>query len=121
MRINRGIPTQKKTFGRRRSTNTASLQTPTANVKAIIPIKTVRRNDRASLWCECNLHSTHAGQEIVQEAVILDRSEAGVRVRSRQRAALPETVQIKSRRLGLNVVGRVVWQKDFDAGIVFNA
>jgi PilZ domain-containing protein len=112
---------RKKSFGRKRPAGTSLNQTSQKTVQARIPIKSVRRHDRDPLWCECSVYSTKFGQEIVEEAVILDQSATGVRIRSRQRAALPEKVRIKAHRLGLNLVGAVLWQKDFDVGIVFDA
>lgn len=112
---------RKKSFGRKRPAETSLSHLSQKTAQARIPIKSVRRNDRDPLWCECSVYSTQLGQEMVQEAVILDQSATGVRIRSRRRAALPERVRIKARRLGLNLVGTVLWQKDFDVGIVFEA
>ena len=79
-------------------------------------MKDMRLAARKDLWCECLL--TAFGAE-VREAVIVDISKKGARVRFRRRGSLPDNVHIKATRLGLNRMARVAWQTMFDAGLEF--
>ena len=78
-----------------------------------------RQSDREGTWCICYIHAHEFGQDTVREAIILDRSDSGVRVRSRSRATFPEKVRIHAPRLGLDITGHTVWQEGFDTGIAF--
>lgn len=76
----------------------------------------MRETSRKDLWCECSL--TAFGAEL-REAVIIDISQKGARVRFRRRGSLPSTVHIRAARIGLNRTARVAWQTVFDAGLEF--
>ena len=78
-----------------------------------------RQSEREGRWCVCYVHSTEYGQDLVREAIILDLSDIGARVRSRSRAMFPENVRLRAPRLGLDVQARTVWQEGFDTGIAF--
>ncbi len=76
----------------------------------------MRQAARKAIWCVCSLKSS--GGEI-REAVIMDVSKTGVRVRFHTRGMLPERVQVKAGRIGLNRMARVAWQTVSDAGLEF--
>ena len=106
-------------FGQRRTSKAVS-------VKAAAPIpvlrvdkKTQRQSERESLWCVCYVYAEEFGQEVVREAIILDLSEHGGRVRCRSRAVFPENVRMRAPRLGLDMQARTVWQEGFDTGFAF--
>ncbi len=75
-----------------------------------------RRAQRKGLWCVC-LIATEAAP--LREAIILDVSRTGARIRFRSKGRLPAKIMIKASRIGLNRGARVVWQTSFDAGIEF--
>lgn len=85
-------------------------------MKPSFKMKDMRRSARKELWCECSL--TAQGAEL-REGVILDISQRGARVRFRRRGSLPDIVQIRAARIGLNRTARVAWQTVFDAGLEF--
>ncbi len=75
-----------------------------------------RRAGRKGIWCVCVI-SSDASQ--LREAIILDVSKTGARVRFRSRGNLPAEIRIKASRIGLNRRAKVVWQTGFDAGLEF--
>jgi hypothetical protein len=74
------------------------------------------RAARRQVWSICSI-KYRSGE--IREAVIINVTKSGVRIRFRSKGRLPEVVEIKSGRLGLNRTARVVWQKSFDAGLSF--
>lgn len=76
----------------------------------------LERGPRKNVWCVCAL-STNS--ENSREAIIIDVSRTGARVRFRQRCRLPGKVRIKAGRLGLNRMAEVVWQDNYNAGLRF--
>lgn len=78
-----------------------------------------RHSAREHLWCVCYIHSNLAGQEDTREGIMLDLSDTGARIRSRNRQRFPDEVILKAPRLGLRIRARKVWQKGFDTGVTF--
>ena len=76
------------------------------------------RTPRKAIWCVCSVAS-HG--DVVREAIIMDVSKTGARLRFHVRGRLPERVWIKASRIGLNRPARVVWQDLHDAGVQFIA
>lgn len=113
----------KTPFGHRKSHDRhIRFKTP-KGISAVAPDIEKRRTERRAIWCVTYVHSYDANApepREVREAVLLDVSDRGVRVRSRSRAAFSEHVLIKVGRIGLHRTGRVVWQTGFDAGIEFD-
>ncbi len=79
-------------------------------------IDTMTRAARKDLWCVCRIISDGGD---VREAVILNVSKSGARLRFRSRVCLPSMVRIKAGRIGLNRMAKVVWQNTYDAGVKF--
>lgn len=77
-----------------------------------------RKGERKGVWCVCSIYSEDGA---TWEAIILDVSKSGARVRRRTRGTLPRIVKIKASRIGLHRFARVVWQTTFDAGLEFIA
>ena len=77
-----------------------------------------RTAPRKETWCVCSLYSE---RDLIREAVIMDISHTGARLRFRARGALPRYVRIKASRIGLNRLARVVWQDSYNAGLQFVA
>ncbi len=75
-----------------------------------------RNRDRESSWQRSTLQFDN-GYRI--DAIILDYSEDGVKVRFLSHERLPDTVTLKSASLGINRKVRTVWQNRGDAGLVF--
>ena len=75
-----------------------------------------RHAARKGIWCVCTV-STDATW--LREAIILDVSKTGARIRFRSRGQLPSEIRIKASRIGLNRRARIIWQTVFDAGIEF--
>ena len=91
-------------------------------VRPVYADHTVREGDRKGHWCVCTVYSTDSNrtqQQMAREAIILDVSETGARIRFRSKSRLPKTLFLKASRLGLRRYARVIWQDEFDAGIVF--
>lgn len=114
---------RKATFGQRvshvRATNTSTPQFSTSRIPQIEQ----RGATRQARWCVSYLHCyapTETAPCEVREAILLDISATGARVRSRSRAAYSKRIRIRVDRLGLNLSGRVIWQRGFDAGIEFD-
>nr|WP_070961483.1 PilZ domain-containing protein [Hyphomonas sp. Mor2] len=82
------------------------------------PISEKRRGERKGVWCVCSIYAQDGG---TWEAIILDVSKTGARIRRRTRGTLPRIVKIKASRIGLHRFARVVWQTSFDAGLEFIA
>lgn len=76
----------------------------------------MRRAARKNIWCVCSLFQDSA---LLKEAVIVDVSKTGARVKFRHRGHLPPRVRIKAGRIGLNRLAEVVWQTPSDAGLRF--
>lgn len=102
-----------KTFGQRRGPRASTV--PPLGCKT----KKDRQHERENIWCVCYVYAQEFGREVVREAILLDRSETGVRLRCRSRTLFPDQVRIRAPRLGLDVMARTVWQKGFDTGIAF--
>ena len=109
----------KPTFGQRRSGCAKPYQRSNPHSVEALTSHRKRRSERECRWCVCYVHSKEYGQDVVREAVILDLSDIGARVRCRSRAAFPENVRLRAPRLGLDVQARTVWQEGFDTGIAF--
>ena len=77
-----------------------------------------RRGERKGVWCVSTLYSQDGA---TWEAIILDVSRSGARIRRRTKGTLPSIVKIKASRIGLSRFARVVWQTTFDAGLEFIA
>ncbi|NQY97188.1 MAG: PilZ domain-containing protein [Henriciella sp.] len=77
-----------------------------------------RKGERKGVWCVCSIYSEDGA---TWEAIILDVSKSGARIRRRTRGTLPRIVKIKASRIGLHRFARVVWQTTFDAGLEFIA
>ncbi len=74
------------------------------------------RSPRKNTWSVCTISNDGEGG---REAVIVDVSRTGARVRFQGRGSLPSVVHIKSSRLGLNRKARVIWQDNCDVGLRF--
>ena len=98
--------------------NRAALSTAQAPIPILRPRSEKRRGERKGVWCVSTLYSQDGA---TWEAIILDVSPSGARVRRRTRGTLPSIVKIKASRIGLNRFARVVWQTTFDAGLEFIA
>jgi len=75
-----------------------------------------QRSVRKNVWCVCTLVLNGAD---LREAVIIDVSKSGARLRFRVRGQLPPVVRIQATRLGLNRMADVVWQDTYNAGLRF--
>ena len=109
-----------KAFGQRRTgraSNGASAPRSAAFSETAL---SKRQREREDLWCVCYVFTEEFGQEVVRKAILLDRSDKGARVRCRSRALFPEMLRLHAPRIGLDVLGRNVWQKGFDTGISFD-
>ncbi|MEL6857913.1 MAG: PilZ domain-containing protein [Pseudomonadota bacterium] len=109
-----------KTFGLRRAANASDASRPSAMIGFPNTSDPRRQSERESLWCICYIHAAEFGQDEVREAVLLDLSDTGARVRCRSRAKFPEQVRLRAPRLGLDLKARRVWQNGFDTGIAFD-
>ncbi|MEL7055859.1 MAG: hypothetical protein AAGL09_05980 [Pseudomonadota bacterium] len=99
-----------KTFGQRRGPPLPPLRFLT---------KKDRQQERTNVWCVCYVYAQEFGREVVREAIMLDRSETGVRLRCRSRTPFPDKVRLRAPRLGLDIMARTVWQTGFDTGLAF--
>ncbi|NQY14091.1 MAG: PilZ domain-containing protein [Henriciella sp.] len=114
---------RKPTFGQRvshvRVTDTAKPHFSRSDIPRIEQRAATRR----ARWCVSYVHCYAPNETApceVREAILLDISATGARVRSRSRAAYSKRIRIRVDRLGLNLSGRVIWQRGFDAGIEFD-
>ena len=98
--------------------NRAQSSTAPAPIPILRPQSEKRKGERKGVWCVCTLISEDGA---TWDAVILDVSKSGARIRRRTRGTLPQIVKIKASRIGLNRFARVVWQTTFDAGLEFIA
>lgn len=96
----------------------AASSTAVAPIPILRPQSEKRRGERKGVWCVCTLYSKDGAS---WEAIILDVSKSGARIRRRTRGTLPTIVKIKASRIGLRRFARVVWQTSFDAGLEFIA
>jgi hypothetical protein len=87
-------------------------------IPVLRPQSEKRRGERKGVWCVSTLYSEDGAN---WEAIILDVSQSGARIRRRTRGTLPSIVKIKASRIGLHRFARVVWQTTFDAGLEFIA
>ena len=81
-----------------------------------------RVQSRKGVWSMCTIASDQYGANQAyydREAIVLDLSDFGARIRFRSRTTLPNRVYIRSPRLGLTQEAHVIWQNDFDAGLQF--
>ena len=85
-------------------------------VSVLQPPSNRRASTRKGIWCICSVSSEMVD---LREAVILDVSRTGARIRFRSRGTLPPVIRVKAARIGLNRRARVVWQSGFDAGLEF--
>ena len=108
-----------KTFGQRRTKGASELGFSSSIRKPRKAAKSRRQSARESHWCVCYIHATEFGHDELVEAIMLDLSESGARIRCRSRARFPEQVRFRAPRLGLDTVARRVWQNGFDTGIAF--
>ena len=96
----------------------AHSSTARAPIPILRPQTEKRKGERKGVWCVCSIYSEDGA---TWEAIILDVSKSGARIRRRTRGTLPRIVKIKASRIGLHRFARVVWQTTFDAGLEFIA
>lgn len=116
------MPSLFKSTSKSRATD-ASIQRALTSSVSVLPtqspsytMRDMRQAKRKDLWCVCSLFQ---GDALLKEAVIVDVSKTGARVKFRHRGALPRHVRIKAGRIGLNRLAEVVWQTPSDAGLRF--
>lgn len=73
-----------------------------------------RREDRTSTWQRCTIAF---GGEHEINAIIMNYSKTGARVRFRSHEVLLSEVRLKSSALGIDARMRVAWQHKGDAGL----
>lgn len=76
--------------------------------------KIPRSEERKEMWQKCALL---VSAEYWIDAIILDRSTNGARVRYRSHEVLPDQVRVKCGALGMDQLMTLVWQNKGDAGL----
>lgn len=112
-------PQKHVTFGRKRTQtrpDASTLRHVPRLAKRICEQRNTRRDER---WCICYIHTHEFGQDVVHEAILLDVSDAGARIRCRHRSLFPNALRLRAPRLGLDVSAQKVWQDGFDTGMAF--
>ena len=115
--------TDRPKFGKRPAAAGAAALSSLQTMRLRAVGQRARAGARADRWCECSVTSQNpvpGEPKMVREGVVLDASRTGARIRFRSKGGLPERVTVKASRLGLNRTGRVIWQREFDAGIAFD-
>jgi len=107
------------TFGRK-----PSHPRPSASTFVRVPNRAMRtlerrKTPRDDRWCICYVHTHEFGQDVIHEAILLDVSDSGARIRCRHRSLFPDALRLRAPRLGLDISAQKVWQDGFDTGMAF--